>query len=108
MELAAIIEIIMTQATIWAPSLVAVLGVVATLIPAYSKIKSALSEVKETNAEIKKTEEFEKLHADLRQAHLDNKALREQMSLVIDKCVGITNYEKVGMTHERENEETEN
>ena len=108
MELAAIIELIMTQATIWAPSLVAVLGVVATLIPAYNKIKSALSEVKETNAEIKKTKEFEKLHADLRQAHLDNKELKEQIGLLIDKYTGVKDYEKAGKTDERENKETEN
>lgn len=77
MELAAIIELIMIQATIWAPSLVAVLGIVATLIPAYSKIKSALTDIKDTNAEMKKAKEFEKLHTDLRQAHLDNKELKE-------------------------------
>ena len=108
MELAAIIELIMAQATIWAPSLVAVLGVVATLIPAYNKIKTALTEIHTTNAEVKKSKEFEKLHADLRQAHLDNKELKEQISLLIDKMAGIKDYEKAGKTDERENEETEN
>lgn len=104
-----IIDMVLAQAAIWAPSLVAVLGIVATIIPAYNKVKTVLDEVKENNTEVRKTKDFEKLHADLRQAHLDNKELKEQLSAVMDKLTGIKDYnEKVGTSDERENKETKN
>lgn len=101
-----IIDMVLAQAAIWAPSLVAVLGIVATIIPAYNKIKTVLAETKESNTEVRKTKDFEKLHADLRQAHLDNKELKEQISLLIDKFAGVKDYEKAGTSDERENKET--
>ena len=108
MEIQAIIELIIQQASVWAPALTAILGIVISLIPICHKITEALKEVKGSAEDIRKTKDMEQLHTDLRQAHQDNKELRELMNTFIDKAAGIKNYtEKVGMSDERKNETTE-
>ena len=109
MDLAVIVDMIVAQATIWAPALTAIVGIIITLIPAYKEIKKALNDISATNKEVRKTKELEQLHADLRQAHQDNKEMRDMLSATLDKLAGIENYsEKVGITHERENKDTKN
>lgn len=121
MEIQAIIELVMAQAAIWAPGLTAVLGIVIALIPTLHKVIEALGEIKDTTKDVRKTKDFDRLHTDLRQAHVDNKELKEQMEMIIDRLACVEGYYKYqmelrkgnpeeseeGNTDERENTKTE-
>lgn len=97
----AIIAFLMTQISIWAPSVVAVLGVIVSVAASVNKIKQGLDNINATNTELKKSKEFKQLHDDLRQAHTDNKELKDMIELLIDKQTKVDNY---SLAKEKENE----
>ena len=81
----AIIEIIIAQTCIWAPSLVALITNVVLAIRAANSLKQAAKEVKSE-------ESYKKLHEDLARSHEDNRALRRDIQILIDKQTGVRNY----------------
>ena len=97
----AIIAFLMTQISIWAPSVVAVLGVIVSVAASVNKMKQGLDNINATNTELKKSKEFKQLHDDLRQAHTDNKELKDMIELLIDKQTKVDNY---SLAKEKENE----
>jgi hypothetical protein len=87
-----IVSIILEYASIWMPSLTAILGIVTTILLALSKIKTAIED-------LKKTDVLQTLSEDLKKALNDNEALkqqneniREQYDILIDEITKIKNY----------------
>lgn len=87
-----IVSIILEHASIWVPSLTAILGIVTTILMALSKIKTAIEDFKNTDV-------LQTLSEDLKKALNDNEALkqqneniREQYDILIDEITKIKNY----------------
>ena len=87
-----IVSIVLECASIWMPSLTAILGIVTTILLAISKIKTAIED-------LKKTDVLQTLSKDLKKALNDNEALkeqnkdlREQYDILIDELKKIKNY----------------
>lgn len=79
------IEILIQYITIWLPSLVAILGVVTSVIIALGKTKSAI-------AEFKKSDELANLTAEVKRLASENKELRHTENLLLDEITKIKNY----------------
>ena len=80
-----IVSIVLECASIWMPSITAILGIVTTILLALSKIKTAIED-------LKKTDVLQTLSEDLKKALNDNEALKEQNDILIDELKKIKNY----------------
>jgi cell division protein FtsB len=69
----------------WAPALVAILGIVASVLFAVGKVKTAI-------AELRKTEDIANLTKELQNLAAENKELRHRESLLLDEITKIKNY----------------
>ena len=78
---------ILEQLMIWAPTVVSILGIVATVILAINKCVDAIETLKKDST-IKELNE--KLHEEIR----ENKELRENVSLMLDQITQIKDYKK--------------
>lgn len=81
----AIVALIIEYAAIWGPAIVAVLGVVGTIIPAILKIREAL-------IEFKKSDELKQIVAELKKQGAENAELRRLYSLTLDELTKIKGY----------------
>lgn len=79
------LEIIAEYAAIWAPSITAVLGIVASVLIAMAKIKSAVTTIKDEKT-------IQELNSKLETQLVDNKVLRQQVDLLLDRITKIENY----------------
>lgn len=79
------IEILIEHITIWLPSLVAILGVVTSVIVACGKTKAAISE-------FKKSDEVANLTAEVKRLASENRELRHTENLILDELTKIKNY----------------
>lgn len=82
-----IIEMITTYASIWVPSLVAVVGMVGTIFGSLTKTRDAIKEFKDD-------ESVKNLNKELKQALADNKEIKQELDIVIDQLAKIENYRK--------------
>lgn len=82
-----ILTFIITQATIWAPAITAIVGIVVFLIVKAKEVKDALKEFKDDSSN-------KDLHNDLNLAHYDNQCLREQLDEIIVQLSRIKNLPK--------------
>lgn len=80
-----IIKIIIEYAAIWAPSLVAILGVISTIIPALIKTKEAL-------ARLKSDETIKNLETIVTKQAAENKELTRVTKLMLDEITKIKDY----------------
>ena len=80
-----IVSLIIEYASIWMPSIAAMLGIVATTLLAISKVKTAIDE-------LKKTDTLETLSKDINAVLDENKNLKEQCDILIDEITKIKNY----------------
>lgn len=80
-----IVEMIVSYVAIWVPSLVAVIGLVGTILSAVNKTKSALKELKNEDS-------FKQLSVKLSKAIADNKQLKQQNDIIIDQLTKIKGY----------------
>ena len=85
-------EMIISTIAIWAPSLVAILGIVASVVGAIAKVKVAVDESKVAIAEIRKTEDFAKLQAEVSRVANENAELVRTNKLLIDEITKIEGY----------------
>lgn len=79
------IELILSYVSIWMPSLTAIIGVVASVLVALSKVKSATEE-------LKKDETIKNLANEVNALLRENKAIREQYDIIIDELKKVKNY----------------
>ena len=80
-----IVNLILEYAAIWAPSLVAILGMVATIIPAILKIRDAL-------VAFKQSDELKEIVAKLNAQSTENAELVRCNKLLLDKLTQIEGY----------------
>lgn len=92
MTVAAIIDMIIMQATIWAPAITALIGVIVLVINGINKIKAAAQEMKDDTS-------AKQLHIDLNQAHYDNQQLLEQNKLLIEQLSRIKTIDQLNRTN---------
>lgn len=78
-------EIILTYVSMWAPALVAILGIVASVIFAVGKVKTAITDLRKTDDIANLTKELQNLAA-------ENKELRHRENLLLDEITKIKNY----------------
>ena len=81
----AIVSLIIEYAAIWGPSLVAILGVVAAIIPALLKIKTAL-------VEFRKSDDLKRVIKLLESEAADNAELKRLYNLTLDEITKIKGY----------------
>ena len=82
------IETIMSHVAIWAPSLVAILGVLGTLCVFVSKVSSAIFA-------IKNDKDFVELRKELKQAQAEMRQIRKTNDLLLTKLTNIKDYSKL-------------
>jgi hypothetical protein len=80
-----IVSIIINYASVWMPSVTAILGIVTTTLLAISKTKTAIDD-------LRKTDILKTLSNDLKKALSDNKELKEQNDILIDELKKIKDY----------------
>lgn len=78
-------DIVISYASIWAPSLVAILGMVTTILIAIGKTKEAFSA-------LKKDETLKDVREELMEANQKNTELVESQKLLLDEITKIKNY----------------
>lgn len=79
------IETIIEYATMWTPALVAILGIIATVIMAIGKVKGAVDTFKSDKT-------LADLHDDLTRLSDENKELARCNKLLLDRITKIENY----------------
>lgn len=87
-----IVSIVLECASIWMPSLTAILGIVTTILLALSKIKTAIEDLKKTDVLQTLSEDLKKSLNDNEALKEQNKDLREQYDILIDELKKIKNY----------------
>lgn len=75
-------EMILSMVSIWAPSLVAILGIVASVVAAATKVKTAIAELKDDATIKEQTKEIQKLTAENKEIIRCNKLLLEQITKI--------------------------
>ena len=100
MEFAVIIELIMTQITIWAPSIVACLTTLVGVI-------SAVNKLKKTSEDLKENDTFKKIHQDLIQQKKENKELTKLVNTLLDEITGVKGYYEAHKKEEGTDETTD-
>lgn len=105
----AIIAIIIEQATIWAPSLVAIIGVLVGVLKGASTLKEATKDIRNEKCFKDIREELEKQHGDLLREHHDNIIMKRQLQEVINQLSRVQDYhaEKFGEMEGEKDEETD-
>lgn len=78
-------ELILTYVSMWAPALVAILGVVASVIFAIAKVKSAIND-------FRKSDDIANLTVEIQRLAAENKELRRTENLLLDEITKIENY----------------
>lgn len=101
MELQALITFILEQWTIWAPSLVSIVGIVCGILGYGAKIKAALNEVKGATIELKDEKTMKELMNQLQASQSENAELRKQVKQVMEQLTRIK-----GPQEESKNEST--
>ena len=87
-----IIEIIVEQLSIWAPAIVAVLGIVTTVLTAVNKMKTAVSESQSAIETMKNDKTIKELTSQLQKLASENARLNKSVKLLTDKIVKIEGY----------------
>lgn len=87
-----IVSIILEYASIWMPSLTAILGIVTTILLALSKIKTAIEDLKNTDILQTLSEDLKKALNDNESLKQQNENIKEQYDILIDEITKIKNY----------------
>ena len=80
-------NLILEQLMIWAPTVVSILGIVTTVILAINKCVDAIEA-------LKKDSTIKELNEKLQEEIRENKELKENVSLMLDKITQIKDYTK--------------
>lgn len=85
MEITALIELIVSYVSIWAPSIVAILGVVALIVKGINEVRVAVKELKSDQT-------IKNLASKLEESLAANKELVETNKILIDQVTRIQGY----------------
>lgn len=78
-------EYILSLASIWAPSLVAILGIITTILVAIGKTKDAIDKLKDDKS-------FKDLKEELKKSITTNEEIKQQNDLLLDELSKVKNY----------------
>lgn len=85
MEITALVELIVSYVSIWAPSIVAILGVVALIVKGVNEVRVAVKELRSDQT-------IKDLASKLEEALATNKELVETNKILIDQVTRIQGY----------------
>ena len=97
-----IIELLIEYAAIWGPSLVAIAGIIVSVITALSKIAGALAETKSAVAALKEDATIKELTNELKKQASKNERLQETYNLLLDKITHIKGYTDIVLPKDKE------
>lgn len=97
-----IIELLVEYAAIWGPSLVAIAGIIVSVITALSKIAAALAETKSAVAALKEDATIKELTSELKKQARKNERLQETYTLLLDKITKIKGYTDIVLPPDEE------
>ena len=92
MTINTLIEIVLSYAAIWGPSLVAIFSIVATILGAYTKVKLAVAESKKATEELRSSTEIKELKEQVKSQVLTQEELIRTNKILIDKIAKIQGY----------------
>lgn len=81
------VNFLVTQISIWLPSITSVLGIITTIILSINKCKATIQEIRNTN-------DFKELKNALEIECKNNKELHTQLELLTDQIAKIKDYSK--------------
>ena len=87
-----IFEIVLEYASIWAPSLIAIIGIATTVVGAYAKLRLAIVETKKASEELKSNETIKELKSEFKALAIKNEELTETNKLLLDQITKIKGY----------------
>ena len=85
-------ELILSYAAMWAPSLIAMLGIAATVITAIAKVKSAIDDLKSKDAVSAVIQSEENLQKEISVLVAQNKELAKANKCLVDRITKIQDY----------------
>ena len=97
-----IIELLIEYAAIWGPSLVAIAGIIVSVVTALSKIASAIAETKAAVASLKEDATIKELTNELKKQASKNERLQETYTLLLDKITHIKGYTDIVLPKDKE------
>lgn len=86
------LEVIITYLSMWAPSLVAILGIVGTIVAAFNALAKHLAAAKQTIAELKDAREWKDATAKLDELAAQNAELARYNKLLLEQITRIRGY----------------
>lgn len=92
MDFQAITNVVVEQATIWAPALTAVIGTIVAFVGGSNKVKTELSALRKTTEDLQEQKAIKELIGELKTVKNELKDLRRQQQNVLDKVSHIKNY----------------
>ena len=92
MDIQAITNVVLEQATIWAPALTAVIGTIVAFVGGSNKVKNELSALHTATEDLQEQKAIKELTGELRAVKNEIKDLRRQKQKVLDKVSHIKNY----------------
>lgn len=90
-----VVEIIIQHASIWAPAVTAVIGIVSALLMATKEVRSAMAATRLALKELKQEDTIKKLTNEIKTAAAENKAIREELDIIVDELKRIKNYREL-------------
>lgn len=85
-------ELLLSYLAMWAPSIVAMLGIAATVIAAIGKVKSAIEDLKGKDAISAVIQSEEKITAEISTLIAQNKELAKANKCLVDRITKIQDY----------------
>ena len=87
-----LIELVLSYVAIWAPSLIAIMSIAATIIGAYGKVRKAVAETKLATEELKKNETIKELKTEFNKQAATNEELIRTNKLLLEQITKIKDY----------------
>lgn len=88
----ALIAILIEQATIWAPSLIACVGVLIGILKGIGNLRDTVNDIKDENSFKEIRDELKKQHGDLLREHNDNIILKKQLQEIVNQLSHVQDY----------------
>ena len=88
----AILGIILSYMSIWAPSLIAILGIAATVIGAIAKVRAAIADTKKANEELRSNETIKQMEKKFEAMAKENAELVHTNKLLLEQLTKIKGY----------------
>lgn len=93
MDFQTILDTVIQQATIWAPSITAVIGVIVATVSSSNKVKAGLEDMSSVANEIREQKAIKELTTELKGLRNDNRELKKQNRQILTQLSKIQKEE---------------